>query len=406
MIKKIFRYIGIEKFGWIELVMALYPILAGYGYGSFKLAFGVLLLLDILIMISGHNKKLKCLPLTIFCSYLIFHDIVFIPLLPSVPSYYINSIITTVIYAISLYIIAPQINFSKFRTAINVIALICMGGMVYHVMMLSLGQSISPIKLPFLPDMAQNTRLYEIVERPTSFFWEPQSYATFMLVPLFLALNERKFVYAFVIAALMIVSTSTTGLLLSILMFILILVSKRSKWYTTLFAVMAVYALGYFLFTSQYSAAGLEKLQGTNLEESNRVINGIIITQNLDASDLILGIPFANEQDAYDAGYFGSQLIVYEDGVLFISAIWIALIRYGVIGFVLFLLPYFWLYKKDHQLYPYLICVIVCHFSNSDFMGSIYVFQVIVMLVFLSRNIKSQVNIIDHASKNSYIPIR
>lgn len=403
MIKKIIDYLGIGKLGWLEFFMALYPILAGYSYGSFHLAFGFLFILDVLIFFSGNLRLMRCLPLTLLFVYVIFHYFLWSLVLPSVPSYYINSFIATIIYAISVFVIAPQLDYGRFKSAINVVAIICMLGMIYHVALLSMGHSVSPIKLPFFPDMAQNTRLYQVVERPTSFFWEPQSYASFMLVPLFFALNDRKLVYAFIIAALMMVSTSTTGLILSILMFLLALASNRNKWSTRILIVAFIMALGYFLFYSTYTIAGLEKFQNTELEESNRIYNGVLIVKELDAIDLIFGIPFANVQDAYEAGYLGSSLLVYRDGNLFLSAIWLALVEYGIIGLVLFLLPYFWIFKKDETIFPYLACIVVGHFSNPDFIGAAYVFQIITMLVLINKFEKNKK--ISHENSNSYISV-
>ena len=405
MINRIIHYIGLSKIGWLEFIIALYPILAGYGYGAFKLAFGVLFFLDVIIFIKGGNKRVKCLPLTIFCVYLILHDILIIPLLPNVPSYFINSLISTIIYVISLFVIAPQLNYQKFRSSIYIVAIICMIGLIYHVSLLSLGKTVSPIKLPFLPEMAQNTRLYSISQRPTSFFWEPQSYASFMLAPLFFALYDRKIIYAFIIAALMIVSTSTTGLILGMSMFFFSFFSSGNKWYMRFIIFFSFVALGYFLISSSYTVAGLEKFQNTEFEETNRIVNGFLIAREMNFYDLITGIPFANVQDAYNAGYFSSPVVVLSDGVLFISAIWIALVRYGLGGLILFLLSYFWIYKKDKLIFPYLACVVLGHFSNPDFMGASYVFQIIVMLVFISRNFYT-IQTRNYASPKSYISVR
>ncbi len=404
MIKKIINYLGIGKFGWLEFIMALYPILGGYGYGSFQLAFGVLFILDVLIIIRGNLKLIKCLPLVLLFIYVLLHDSLWFFILPSVPSYFINSLISTIIYAASVFIIAPQLNYNKFISAINVVAIICMIGMIYHVSIISIGQSVSPIKLPFLPEMAKNTRLYQMVDRPTSFFWEPQSYASFMMVPLFYALNERKMIYAFLIAALMIVSTSTTGLILSPLMYLLALASNRNKGYTSLIIIIALMALGYFIMSSSYTIAGLEKFQNTNIDESNRISNGYLAFKVMNPSDYLFGIPFANAQDAFDMGYFGSSVIVYGDGVMYLSAIWIALVQYGIFGLILFLLPYFWIYKKDHNILPYLACVVAGHFSNPDFIGAAYSFQIITMLVFIQRD--KTYKRISHESSNSYISVR
>lgn len=41
---------GIFNVGLLEMAIALYPIIAGYGYGSFKLAFGFLLIIDVCLI--------------------------------------------------------------------------------------------------------------------------------------------------------------------------------------------------------------------------------------------------------------------------------------------------------------------------------------------------------------------
>jgi len=405
MIEKTIRFLGLGKMGWLEFIIALFPILAGYSYGSFRLSFGVLLLLDILIIIKGNNKLLRCLPFVLFSIYLVLHDTIFLIVYPF-PSYFVNSLILSIIYAISIFVITPQIDFEKFRTSIFFVTFVCMLGMIYHVALISAGKSVSPIKLPFLPEMAQNTRLYEISQRPLSFFWEPQSYASFMLAPLFFAIYERKILYAVIIAALMMASTSTTGLILSLLMFLLSLASNRNKWYTSLFVILAVMALCYFLVSSSYTIAGLEKFQNTNIEESNRISNGLLAIMAMDASDYLIGIPFANVQDAYEMGYFGSSIIVYSDGILYLPAFWIALVQYGIFGLILFLCPYFWIYKRNHRILPYLVCVVAGHFSNPDFFGgAAYTFQIMVMIAFVCSS-KKRIKQFNHEGFNSNISVR
>ena len=391
-IKKIKDYIEIGEVGWLEFIIALYPILAGYGYGSFQLAFGVLFILDVIILMSRQRKYLNNTALKVLFSVIVVHDIIYLAIIPSVTSYYVNSLIATVIYVVSVFVIAPHLDYKKLKSSIMIVAMVCMGGMIYHVLLISMGQSVSPIKLPFLPELAKTSRLFSINARPTSFFWEPQSYASFMLVPLFFMLRGKKMILAFIIAATMFISTSTTGLVLSVLMFAISLTDKKTGWLVKALGVISVGLLIYFLLNSAYTAGSLEKLEGTNLEESNRVINGYLIATDLSFSDFLFGIPFANEQDAYDLGYFHVPLIVMDDGVLFISAIWVSLIRYGVICTFIFLFSYYKLYKMDSRIFPYLICILVALFSNPDFIGSSYVFQLLIMLTVIRYDNSHQLN--------------
>lgn len=382
-LKSILHYLEIEEIGWLEFAIALYPILAGYGYGSFQLAFGVLFILDIFILLSRQKKYLNNTVLKILFTFIVIHDILYMAIIPEIKSYYVNSLIATVIYVVSVFVIAPHLDYRKLKSSIMIVAMVCMGGMIYHVLLLSMGQSVSPIKLPFLPEMAKTSRLFAINERPTSFFWEPQSYASFMLAPLFFMLRERKMLIAFGIAVTMFVSTSTTGLVLSVLMFAIALTEKRTGWLVKALGIISIVVLIYFLLHSAYTVGSLEKLEGTNLEESNRIINGYLIASDLSFSDFLFGIPFANEQDAYDMGYFHAPLIVMSDGVLFISAIWISLVRYGFICTIIFLFSYYKLYKMDNQTLPYLFCILVALFSNPDFIGAFYVFQLLMLLTII-----------------------
>lgn len=387
--EKIKSYIGIGKIGWLELMIALYPILAGYGYGSFQLAFGVLLIIDLGILFSRRICVLNNTPLALLFSFIVLHDILFLFVIPNVTSYYVNSLVATIIYVVSVFIIAPHLDYYKLKSSIMLVAIVCMGGMIYHVSLISLGQSVSPIKLPFLPDLPKTSRLFAIIERPTSFFWEPQSYASFMLVPLFFMLREKKLVLVTLIAATIFVSTSTTGLVLSVLMIFLSMIqNSNNRFGGIILGACVILLLIYFLLNSSYTTSSLEKLEATNIEESNRIINGYLIATDMSFSDLIMGIPFANEQDAYDLGYFHVPLIVMADGVLFISAIWICLIRYGLICTVLFVLSYYYLYKMDRKLLPYLTCILIALFSNPDFIGSSYVFQLLIMLTMIQHDKK------------------
>ena len=48
---------SIFNIGILELAIALYPIIAGYGYGSFQLAFGFLLIVDIFLINRKRQHK-------------------------------------------------------------------------------------------------------------------------------------------------------------------------------------------------------------------------------------------------------------------------------------------------------------------------------------------------------------
>lgn len=377
---------SIFNIGILELAIALYPIIAGYGYGSFQLAFGFLLIVDIFLINRKRQHKYSFGKIYQYMAFIVVHCAIWLLVMPSIPSYFINSFIADIIYLISIVIIVPQVDFDKLKNAIYIVTIICAVGMLYHVFMIKSGHLIQPIKLPFMPDMSSKARLYSFLDRPTSFFWEPQSYASFMLVPLFFLLREKRLICAFAIAATMILSTSTTGIIMALFMIGFYMVTQKQKMQYRILGIIAVIGLVYFLLYSSFTAAGLEKLQNTDVEENNRTINGLLIAKDMSFFDWLFGVPYANLQDAYEAGYITNNLIIYADGEVFVSAFWISLCCQGIIGLLFFLSIYLDILKKDKTVLPYLICIIIGLFSNPDILGAAYVFQLIIMYTFIINN--------------------
>lgn len=376
---------SIFNIGILELAIALYPIIAGYGYGSFQLAFGFLLIVDIFLINRKKQHKYSFSKIYQYMAFIVVHCAIWLLVMPSIPSYFVNSFIADIIYLISIVIIVPQVDFDKLKNAIYIVTIICAVGMLYHVFMIKSGHSIQPIKLPFMPDMSSKARLYSFLDRPTSFFWEPQSYASFMLVPLFFLLREKKLICAFAIAATMILSTSTTGIIMALFMIGFYMVTQKQKMQYRLLGIIAVIGLVYFLLYSSFTTAGLEKLQNTDMEENNRTINGLLIAKDMSFFDWLFGVPYANLQDAYEAGYITNNLIIHADGEVFVSAFWICLCCQGLIGLFFFLNIYWDILKKDRTVLSYLVCIIIGLFSNPDILGAAYVFQLMIMYTFITN---------------------
>lgn len=380
-------FFSIKDIGFLEMIVALYPIVAGYGYGSFQLAFGLLFIIEVILLVKYGNRKIDCKPLITFSVYIILHNIVWLFVVKDISSHFVNSIIADFIYLSAVIVISPFINQSKLKNAIKVVALVCAIGMLYHVAIIQMGHSVSPIKLPFFPEMAKTSRLYAEVNRPTSFFWEPQSYSSFMTVPLFYALRDKNMLWALFIALTMVMSTSTTGIIMAMLMLGAYVATQKQSFMSRLLIIAMGVAVVFFLLNSEYASSGLDKINNTNLEETNRTINGVLVVQDLNLMDLILGIPYFSLQEAYDANYLSSSVIVMADGEMFASAFWICLICHGIVGLILFMRVYIHLYKQAKVILPYLACIIVGLFSNPDYVGASWVFQLFIMIAFV-RSVK------------------
>lgn len=151
-----------------------------------------------------------------------------------------------------------------------------------------------------------------------------------------------------------------------------------------LLGVIAVIGLVYFLLYSSFTTAGLEKLQNTDMEENNRTINGLLIAKDMSSFDWLFGVPYANLQDAYDAGYITKNLIIYANGEVFASAFWICLCCQGLIGLFFFLNIYWDILKKSYSVAIFNMYYNRT-FSNPDILGAAYVFQLMIMYTFITN---------------------
>ena len=385
--KRLKRFFGISKLGGLEFIIALYPILSSYNYGAFLSYLAIPLLLSIIVLIALPSKKMDydLKPVVILMLFLFVHFFVCLFVIDNPPSYYYNSFIQILVILFSFLIILPYLNINKLCSCINLIGVVAACGLVYHSVEIFMGHSISTIEIPFLPSPGESSRVFAIVQRPVSFFTEPQTYVSYMLVPLFLALTRKNIIWAIMISITILLSGSTTGIAtIGILFGAFVIASKPGKFYSLLM-IIAIIGLGYFLCFSEYTTAGLDKLNGTNLGENMRVINGLLVVRFMSILDLIFGVPYSNATDfCFGTGITNNVILDSTDHV-FISAFWIALIQYGVIGLFVYLNIYYDILKKDKGIFPFWLCVVVLLFTNPDFIGANFLFIILFSYTYVNQ---------------------
>lgn len=385
--KKIIVKLRLGKIGLIELLVALFPILAAYRFGSFSLGWGTLLILDILTIPKMRKRgQFRFKLFYYFAAFICIHEILWLFVIPTVPSYYINTFLGYIIFIFSIIWLQPLLDEERLEGSINWVSIICFFGMLYHAYLLFSGSGeISPIPLPFLPEVqSEESRILNVLNRPTSFFVEPQSYVSYMLVPIFYAMWRKNFLIVILYSISMILSTSTTALIMIVLMpFVYALLQKvRLKTWGAFFLMVLIF--GYVLLYSDLGEGALMKAADSEMSAAIRIMNGWLVAKTMSFGDLFLGVGYANVHD-YVVGQGLTNIGVFFDneGELFVSAIWISLIRYGVIGFLLFVSLYLKAIRINKNVSPYVICLVVSLFSNPDFIGSSFVFQFLVIITFI-----------------------
>lgn len=375
------RFKGITNFGLLEFLFAIYPLLVGYSFGFIK--FDLLFLL--IIMTFALLKKGKIIvfkPLLVLSIFIILHEIILMVLLDSTPMYLINNNISLFLCLLSVFVITPNLDYERLSNAFMFIGVICMLGIVYHFALLQLGYSITPIKLPFLPDMNYESRLYELGNRPVSFFMEPASFITYMMIPLFISLVNKRMIWVAVIIVSIFLSTSSTGIILSMFLLIIYFFTEKLTIGKKLLIVCLSLVFVGFVLNTPYFEFGINKIKNTDIERTSRLINGPLLISSMPIKHLIFGMNTPNILEYYKTSATTVKLLFTKSGFIFVSSFWLLIAKFGIVGLLLNLNVLYFIARKYKQLIPYLAVLFVAMFSQGFFFNSTYVVQYVFILVF------------------------
>lgn len=384
-IKKVFDY---KQMGLLEFMFAFFPIVSGYILGPIPVHLWWLLIMDI-IAYNRYGLKFKMVSKNykfLFC-FITIHNLLWTLIIQERVSMYINHSIGIFIIMISLYFISPVIDFEKFKNSLKPLALLSILGMVYCVFMLTRGVYIGQLPLLFFEQSRQLDLTWDISRlRPNSFFPEPQAFCTYMQIPLFLCLLYKKYIVAFVVMISMILSTSTTGLVVSFLMVGIYFFTQKVSLKWKLFIMGIIVCSCLLISKSSYFERTMDKVANTELAKNERTSVGLMTLPQLKSEDLLFGIPYANLGHMYDAGQIrGDYMLLGEGSVhtIFVPSFWSIWFQYGIIGLILYLLIYWKIFKQSKLLLPYLGVVLVTMFSNSESVGCTFIYQLSFMYCFI-----------------------
>lgn len=381
MVSRIMKYLQLQKVGFLELLVALYPILAGYSYGVIH---GNILFILLCAVVSLFKKRhvVKTTWLNILIIFILLHETLLMAVIPP-NGYFINNTISILIICVCIIPIVRAIDYEKLVGSLNWVAILSIGGLVYQAGIVMAGGTVSPLKLPFMPDLDTDSRLFEVVVRPSSFFWEPAALVTFLMVPLFISLTQKKYLWSGVLILSMFLSTSSTGILMSLVMLVVYVFTQKIKLRTRLFVLIFGAALTFALLNSPYFEAGVDKIENTDPEKNARLMNGIFLYNSLNTTEKFLGIEAANVDDYYSA--HGGMY--YGVGSVFVPTFWHTLAKYGIVGLFIFLCIYFRLLIKDRSLIPYILVLFISMFFQSMSIGSSgFAYQLIFLYSYVNRS--------------------
>lgn len=390
--RKIINYLNLNHIGLLELVFSFYCILAGYNWGVIKGNLIFIILMAIIALYRKHNTSFRMKELAWVSIFVVLHELILMFAI-SGPGYMFNNTVSMALVCVSIFPISKALQYKKIVGSLNWISLLSIGGVIYHFFIIRNGGFVTPISLPFLPELDTSSRLFEEGFRPTSFYAEPAAFVTFMMVPLFISLFERKFIWSGIIVFSMFLSTSTTGITMSILMLATyVLTQKVSIRYKVISTLLGM-AFIYILFNGDIFSAGLDKINETDIETTSRVANGPAMVFNMPYKDLILGMPAANPYDYYISGGFSSSTIIVKEGSIFCSTFWLVLAKFGVFGLLLYLSVYIKALTQSREILPFIIMLFVSMFFQGIAIGSSgFAFQIIFIYVFVNYIQQTRLN--------------
>lgn len=332
----------------LEMLIPFFGVLAPYRIGIIPTS--AILLLVIVLFRNGGKVRIPKLATAYvaFVAYLVVRDILHMFFSVSDPiDVQINRLLEKVIlYALILLVCEGDFDEDALFKWWKVAGVIYGAGMLYHVVQLVvLGEEIHPISIIPGYDIAHED--VESFSRPTSFFPEPAAYVGAMLPLLFLSLRKRNFLWAAVSAFLIVVSTSTVGIILTAVMWmVFILMEKNSIKTKLLYIAFAVLFTVLFLNLAIFSDA-LEKLQDVSEGEStwrSRVEGPIQMIKALNWKELPFGTNLVDTASFVrkNISHFPADSIPYiyvtEKGLtVFLNTYCNLIFRYGIVGLILFL---------------------------------------------------------------------
>jgi hypothetical protein len=374
---------NIADVGLLEILLVLRDVLAPYNFLFLYMSYWLIPILLVLAFIRTKGKTVayRNYAFAAMIAYVLIHDILLIFVIDDLPMHHLNSLLMTFVNLIGIYIVFPAIDFKKLINALIIVTPIICIGIIYHFVIILGGGSVHPIHIPLLEPVSE--RLSEEGFRPVSFFMEPSNFATFMMIPLFFSLYYKKIWYTVIIVFFMLLSTSTNGMLASALMVGTYGITqaksvKRKAVYIGLIAVSALFVLNANVFE-----LSRDKLGRTDIETDARTINGPILLKEMPAEHLIFGFPASNVNDYKDLNYInGSNLVALNDGTFYVSSQYLTIAKYGIIGYFLFILAFYEIYRKNKALIVLLLPLLVLKFSWSGCFNSSTFIWCVIMLSF------------------------
>lgn len=384
---------------WLYLLFLFIPILNVYSFGVGNIALIALLLVSVYGLISG--KAFKKQKLFLLLGFLvIFHEAIFYVFysVPKTAGTWFNRIVEELLFVTSIVTFANVFKLNRLYKWWKLIGILFMIGLFYHsIEYYVFNHNVDMIKLPFLP-LSDNKVFEKILTvdytRPRSFFTEPSHYASFMLPLLFLNLLYKDYKYGAINMVFLLLSTSSLGIVTGVC-FLIVMSFKHTSFKIKLLLIIFL-IIGYFCFLNMdiflYARDKIATSNGGDESSSLRLFFTASVWAELPVDLKILGIPNFSIGDflLQNSKYIPNQLVWVlqdESSINYASSIWFVAVKFGLVVWIVYLFFYIRNIQKSWSspILYYALMIFVATFIQSCFLNSIFMSQIVLMLVLLNN---------------------
>jgi hypothetical protein len=346
---------------WVEVLFVLAYPFSEYTYGFGNLGLFILFALSLYLLIRRREVSIyKPLVFVVFYALLIC----LLKLISSENrSYIINTFFSISLMFVCTCFLATDLDLNKLSWVWFCLGWIAAIGLFYHAILIyGLKRTVRPIPI-FFPSTGENAwRFSAYSSRPESFFLEPAEYVGFILIPLVLSLWKRRYLSSFVFCSSAILSSSTIGLIVSVLIisvyfFIVTFAAGHKKRGFLLAGVFVLFLV--FFFTLPIFAASRSKLINELSGKGSiisRLFSPFFLCPNLSSFELLFGINFSSLRLFEDSNAFLVPIQGYQT-YGYTNSLGQAVILYGLIFALIYL--FYFVFTLTHLKKTFLLMVFI-----------------------------------------------
>ena len=324
------------------IVLAVFPILSQYPLPIMSYGFVLLLIYFMLRFLGGNGQLWFNKPMLYFIVYSLVQQFI----VYQVSDTFQKNLNTYLFMLICLFMLASvnKIEKEDFLKAYIIVGFICCIVVIYQFVMGNvLGVPQSAIQI--LPVSAENQHYWmENKTRASGFFTEPQAFSSYILPLLVYMIYNRKFKTAIFISISIFASTSSQGIILAFIVWMVYLYTHdrdiAKKVLLTLFVIVGLIFILVILRNNGIFSFAIDKILSINAFTYDiRLTKGFDIYSAMPIMDKIFGIGFGNLTEYLLHGNFDFFWIrlTQEQLVGYITTMANTLVSFGIGGFIFYI---------------------------------------------------------------------